>query len=130
VVGSVHVASQLGPGIVDSAVITFRLDVPRALPEVDDRISLLNGVLIELEHVLAMPLADVARAYAARCGFSGQPVRISLLPRGTKRGVARSIDEIGAFRLESASGRIATVGVDQIRQISLAPDVSAGERLT
>ncbi len=112
-VGTVRVASQLGPGRVESAVVTFRLQVAPGR----DRTDLLAAVLARLDTLLTEPPERVAAAYRAADPLAGAAVRVDLLPRGTARGTAGGIDARGAYAVSGASGRSRAFTVDQIAAI-------------
>lgn len=121
VVGLVRVESQLAPGTVASAVLTFRLQV--ADPGGDDeRLRLLAGILRALDPALDRPPQEVADAYRDVDPLTGSAVAVDLLPTGSVRGMATSIDGLGAFGVEGSSGHITRLPVDQIRQISRVGD--------
>ncbi len=111
--GVVRVASQLAPGRVDSAVMTFRLHVAPGR----DRADLLAATLAHLDELLAMPPVDVAARYRAADPLAGTPVRVDLLPRGAVRGAYDGIDAQGALTIESAGGNRRRLAVDQIAAV-------------
>ncbi len=111
-VGSVRVASQLGPGRVESAVLTFRL-------RGGDREALLAGLVGRLDDVLGRPPESVVAAYRTADPLAGRAVRVNLLPRGTVRGTARSIDASGAYAVEGATGRPRLLAVDSIAGMAI-----------
>jgi hypothetical protein len=46
-------------------------------------------------------------------------VRIKLLPKGETRGTARHVNRAARLELESASGLIEKIGVDQVADLKL-----------
>ncbi len=114
-VGAVKARALLGPGVVESAILTFQLDTPASLPTPADRIGVLNRLLVELERADAAPTAEIVAEHRRLDAFVGQPIAVSLKPRGTIAGIGRGIDERGRLLVEGASGKLEPVGVDQVR---------------
>ncbi len=109
-VGTVQVASQLGPGRVDSAVVTFRMHVPPG----GDRGDMLAAALDHLDELLALPPAEVAARYRAADPLDGAALAVDMLPRGTMRGIGTSIDARGAFGVRARTGPSRRLTVTQI----------------
>lgn len=117
-VGVVRVASQLAPGSIDSAVVTFRLHVAPGR----DRADLLAATLAHLDELLAMPPVEVVARYRAADPLAGTPVRVDLLPRGAVRGAYAGIDAQGALTIEGAGGHRRRLAVDQIAAVARLDD--------
>lgn len=114
-VGSVRVVSQLSPGAVDTAVMTFRLGFNRT----DRGEVALRATMASLGNWLECTPAVVAAAYTEACGFRNRRVRVNLRPRGSAGGIGAGVDERGAFGVRSSSGSVARHRVDEIRSIEL-----------
>lgn len=114
-VGVVRVASQLGPGRVESAVVTFRLHVAPGREVAD----LLAAVLGRLDELLALPADEVAARYRAADPLIGATVRVDLLPRGAVHGTYAGVDAEGALAVEGEGGRKRRLAVDQIAAVDL-----------
>lgn len=116
--GAVKAEIQLGPGRVDSAIITARVDL--------DLIGrpTRSSVLEALAEVLAAAAAQLDKEPDAlrgecneRCALTGRDVIAYLLPRGEIRGVAGGVDSVGALVVRSATGLrqvVPILGLDRI----------------
>lgn len=110
--GLVDVSAQLGPGKVESAILTTRLNVGQeadALPEgLRDpvtsltaegspvaRSEMLVGVADSLDRWYAGAAKDLLDAYRQRCATLGRRVRAALLPLGEVEGTAQDVTEAG-----------------------------------
>lgn len=113
---------QLGPGQVRSAVASIRLDLEKlgAGPDGADRVleAVLGAVDRRCES-LAEGAAGVAAAYEGRCALLGRRVKISLMPRGETRGVARRVDRMGRLELESPTGMVERIAIDALRDLAV-----------
>ncbi len=122
-VGQVRSEVQLGPGQVKCAVITVRLDMLRlGLDPGADKDRLCEAVVRAADRVserLAEGVAGVATAYQDRCIMLGQRVKIRLRPKGETRGVARRVDRAARLEVESMSGLVERVGVDQLMELEV-----------
>lgn len=115
--GLVTVVAQLGPGRLESAVVTVRLNVGQSEHELPttlrdaatslaaqgapvSRAEVLAAVLSRLEARYGGPLPELLDAYRARCATLGQPVRAELAPIGELRGRASDIDAAGHLVLD------------------------------
>ncbi len=109
---------QLGPGQVRSAVVTTRIDLDRIDVEPGGERALMDAVLTALERSAA-DLSDdpglVAAAYESRCRLIGQRVKATLLPRGESRGIVKAVDRMGRLRLESGTGMVERITINQLR---------------
>ncbi|GAC1534357.1 MAG: hypothetical protein NVS3B12_14990 [Acidimicrobiales bacterium] len=110
---------QLGPGRVESAVLTFH--VRSSLAAGQDH---LIGEILDRLDAACVDLADggsgVAAAYERLCVQIGARVRVQLRPRGETRGVVSGVDRQGRLVLRSATEMEERVGVDQIRTVDPA----------
>ena len=131
-IGVVRVQAHLGPGQIESAVLTFRLnlavtpdDVPDAAPasvtgatgRTADPSEVLDAVLTALERLYAEGVEALLAAYRARCRTIGTRVRAELLPKGEVEGVARAINDQGSLEVEVGGGRIHPVTVETLRRL-------------
>jgi BirA family biotin operon repressor/biotin-[acetyl-CoA-carboxylase] ligase len=112
----------LGPGEVKAAVVSIRVDLEPLGLEKDRREELLEAILSSLDTASAQ-LADGAdgavNAYNQRCSLLGLRVKITLLPKGETRGTARRVDRMGRLELESATGMVERVTIDQLRSFEV-----------
>lgn len=133
VVGIVKAVVQLGPGGVDLAVVTLRVntgmhqsDVPSELAASLTSLALL-GVDLDGDALLARFLHHLAQRYDAgvpellaaftdRCSTIGQPVRIGLIRRGEVQGTATGVDPEGRLLVRTPRGE-GTVGLDQLERL-------------
>lgn len=110
---------QLGPGRMESAILTFHIrssvaaGPDRLVAEILDRLDAACADLSDGG-------AGVAAAYERLCVQRGCRVRIQLRPRGEIRGVVSGVDRQGRLVLRSATGMEERVGVDQIRTVDAA----------
>jgi biotin-(acetyl-CoA carboxylase) ligase len=121
-VAAVRAEIQLGPGRVKSVVITMRFDLPGLGLDADRKDALLEAVVQAVDAAneeLAGGAAGAAAAYDKRCALLGNRLLIRLLPKGETRGTARRIDRGARLELESASGLIEKITVDQVRDMKI-----------
>jgi biotin-(acetyl-CoA carboxylase) ligase len=122
VVSAVRAEVQLGPGRVKSVIATMRFDLTRLGLGVEGKDGLLESVVQAVDaamDTLADGAAGVAAAYEKRCGLLGNRVMIRLFPKGETRGTARAVDRVARLAVESASGMVEKVGVDQVRDLKV-----------
>jgi BirA family biotin operon repressor/biotin-[acetyl-CoA-carboxylase] ligase len=110
--GLVDVSAQLGPGRIDSAVLTVRLNATLEDAEVPDglrdaatsltaqggdaaREDVLAGIVRRLEVRYGGSVADLLDAYRERCATLGRRVRAEMEPAGEVAGVATDVDGSG-----------------------------------
>ncbi len=120
VVSSVRAEVQLGPGKVKSAVVTMRFDLPSLGIPVTRKDQLLEAAVTAVDEVAAELDEDaggVAAAYEGRCAILGRRVRLQLLPKGETRGVAKGVSRTARLEIESPSGMVERIGVDQLRTL-------------
>jgi len=121
-VAAVRAEIQLGPGRVKSVVITLRFDLPALGLDASRKDELLEAVTAAVDAAceeLAGGAAGAAAAYEKRCALLGNRLLIRLLPKGETRGTARRIDRSARLELESASGLIERITVDQVRDMRI-----------
>lgn len=115
--GLVDVAAQLGPGRMESAVLTVRLnaalearDLPEGLRDPATSLAVEGGdatreevlarIVGRLEARYAGPVTELLEAYRERCATFGRQVRAELQPAGQVAGVATDIDGGGRLVLD------------------------------
>ncbi|HUQ63156.1 MAG TPA: hypothetical protein VM121_05350 [Acidimicrobiales bacterium] len=116
-VAAVRAEVQLGPGKVRSAVITMRFDLQRLGLENDRKDDLLEAVVLAVDRAserLDEGASALAAAYEGRCALIGKRIKMRLLPKGETRGTAARIDRSARLELESPSGMVEKIGVDQV----------------
>jgi biotin-(acetyl-CoA carboxylase) ligase len=121
-VSAVRAEIQLGPGRVKSVVITLRFNLPALGLDASRKEELLEAVVTAVDAAseeLAGGAAGAAAAYEKRCALLGNRLLIRLLPKGETRGTARRIDRSARLELESASGLIEKITVDQVRDMKI-----------
>ena len=121
-VAAVRVEVQLGPGRVKAVVLTLRFDLPGLGLDASRKDELLEAVVGAVDRgneVLAEGATSAAAEYDKRCALLGHRVRIKLLPKGETRGTARHVNRAARLELESASGLIEKIGVDQVADLKL-----------
>ncbi len=120
VVSAVRAEVQLGPGKVKSAVVTLRFDLPTlGLPRErkDELLEAAVNAVDEVAGELEEGAAGVAAAYEKRCAVLDNRVRIELRPKGETRGVAKRVTRTGLLEIQSPSGMVERIGVDQLRTL-------------
>ncbi len=130
---SINVVVQLGPGRVDHAVFSMRLDL-RAGSEtggggtrpgdgVDREVVIERYVSSARTHLLALQddPAGLLSEYTDRCQQMDRRVRVELLPRGEARGRVAAIDADGFLVLESPTGMLERVAPASLRSIEVLP---------
>lgn len=129
-VGVVKAEVQLGPGSVRSAVLTMRVDLERLGMGIDERDNLIDASATALDRAARWldqgtdGCNEAVAAYQRRCGLLGSRVKISLLPKGETRGVARGVDGTAQLEVVSATGMVERVTIDMLRRL----EVVDGER--
>lgn len=122
-VGNMKSDVQLGPGQVKSAVVTIRLDLQRLdLDPEADRNRLLEALVGAIDRISAQleEGADaVASGYTQRCSMLGKRAKVRLRPKGETRGVVRKIDRAARLEIESMSGMVERVGVNQLMELEV-----------
>ncbi len=123
-VAAVRAEVQLGPGRVKGVVITLRFDLPKLGLDssASGKDALLEAVVKAVDDAvegLAEGAAGAAAAYEKRCGLLGNRVVIRLLPKGETRGTAKRVDRGARLELESPSGLMEKITVDQVRVLKV-----------
>ena len=121
-VSAVRAEVQLGPGRVRGVVVTLRFDLPKLGLGLDRKDELLEAVVNAVDQAaegLSEGPGAAAAAYEKRCGLIGKRVLIRLLPKGETRGTARRVDRSARLELESPSGLVEKVTVDQVRDLKV-----------
>lgn len=131
--GGVRVDAQLGPGTVDTAVLTVRVNTGLTEQDFPDtlrgtvtslamqgvsqsRVAVLAAVLARLSVRYAEGVPALLEAYRARCDTLGTRVRAYLMPTGEAAGRAVDVEEHGGLVLETTSGR-GSIGVDGLQRL-------------
>ena len=128
VVGSLKTEIQLGPGQVNSAVLSVRLDLRALGLGSTGRDTLLDEVLGALDQRIgwlregAEGCALAAAAYNQSCLLLGRRVKVHLLPKGEARGVAQRVDPSGRLEVVSATGMVERVSVNMLRRVEIVAD--------
>lgn len=132
-VGNVRIDAQLGPGVIETAVVTVRLNVglqPDDFPDemrpqvtslaMEDQLRPRAEVLAAVLHRLAdryeAGVPALLGDYRSRCDTIGTRVRAVLMPSGEAVGLAAEIDDQGGLVIETPSGR-GTIGVDRLQRL-------------
>lgn len=133
-VGGIKVEAQLGPGEITSAMVTgrFNLNVqadafPKEIRETATSLlaqtgspvkpeEILNAILGGIERRYDDEVADLIKAYSARCETIGRRVRAVLMPKGEVAGLATGIDPFGAL-LVDVGGKTVPVVIDTLRKL-------------
>lgn len=123
----VKVISQLGPGRIESAIVTIRINLNLKAADLSgDLADRATSVFIEtgagvtaeealpvfvapLRDAFRLPSEQIADEYRARCDTLGRSVRAALLPRGEVIGEASDVSDGGALLIRSGAR---TIGVE------------------
>jgi BirA family biotin operon repressor/biotin-[acetyl-CoA-carboxylase] ligase len=131
-VGAVAVSARLGPGGVEAAVITMRVNVGLRVEDLPvgatapatslalegapvSRPVVLGAFLERLEIRYRARVVDLLTAYRVRCGTLGRRVRVQLVPGGEVVGRAADVDERGALVVEGAG----PLPVQRVRRVEV-----------
>ena len=107
--GSVAIEGQLGPGVVQSAVVSLRIDTSLIPVEPGSTRLLALAFARELDLIagqLKTARADLLSEYDRRSALIGRRVRVRLLPKGDTRGTVGPVTAAGNLPLESPTGMI------------------------
>lgn len=133
-IGGVKVINQLAPGRIESAIVTFRINLnvaqdrlPLELKERATSVAMetgsradpetaLHAFLDTLDAVYDLGPSELLEGYRRRCETLGRPVRASLLPRGEVVGTATGVDAFGTLLID-AGGRTIGVNVDSLKRL-------------
>lgn len=121
-VAAVRAEVQLGPGRIKAVVITLRFDLPGLGLGASGKDALLEAVLGAIDRAcerLTEGPTSAAADYGQRCALLGKRVRIKMLPKGETRGTARSVDRAARLELESPSGLIEKITIDQVADLTV-----------
>lgn len=121
--GHIYAEVELGPGGVQDAVTTFRMDL-RAIgsPRQEDAIeAVLEAMERHFEHLDSGDegLAVLAADYSRRCALLGCRVKARLMPKGETRGIFNGVEPSGCLELASATGMMERLPVDVVRALEL-----------
>lgn len=131
-IGVVRAQAHLGPGRIESAVLTFRLNVSVTAEDVPDVIlasvsgsagktvdpaEVIDAVLRALERLYGEGVESLLDAYRARCRSIGARVRVELLPRGEVEGTVSGVDEQGSLLVDQGGGRQYPVSIETLRRL-------------
>ena len=120
---SVRAEIQLGPGKVRCLVLTLRMNLAALGLSRERRDEALEAVVAATDRWSTELDSDgpdgIAAAYESRCALIGQRVRITLLPKGETRGMAKRVSRGALLELESPSGMVERIGVDQLNQLTV-----------
>ena len=64
-------------------------------------------------------MAPIAAAYQESCAMLDKRVKVRLRPKGETRGYARRVDRAGRLEVESASGMVERIGVNQLMELEV-----------
>ncbi|MFN2388973.1 MAG: biotin--[acetyl-CoA-carboxylase] ligase [Actinomycetota bacterium] len=133
-IAGVKVDAQLGPGQIQTAIVTFRINVNVERPDLPadlggraTSVAIETGAPVTREAVLDAVLGAFERrydddvpalldGYRARCESLGRSVRALLLPRGEVTGTAVDVDAFGAL-LVDGGGAPTAVAVDVLKKL-------------
>ena len=108
-VGSVAIEAQLGAGIVQSAIVSVRINIELLSTLKDWARPMAQAFGHQLNHLvgqLETKRADLLSEYDTRSALIGQRVRVRLLPRGDTRGTVGPVTSAGNLPLVSPTGMI------------------------
>jgi biotin-(acetyl-CoA carboxylase) ligase len=114
--------SQLAPGRVRGAVVTFRIDMESLGLDPSRRDDLMAAILEAIDRATAQLEEDsaaLAAAYQSRCALVGRRVKVRLRPQGETRGEVAGIDARGRLQLGSGTGMVERITVDMLRDVEL-----------
>jgi BirA family biotin operon repressor/biotin-[acetyl-CoA-carboxylase] ligase len=122
-VASLYSNVQLGPGQIKYAVVVFRLDLGALGLDPSGKDRLIEALVHATDEVVASidegGSAGLAKAYGDHCVLLGQRVKLQLRPKGETRGTVRLVDRTAKLQLESPSGMVERIGIDQLRELSV-----------
>ncbi|MGQ0743036.1 MAG: hypothetical protein ACT4OS_01590 [Acidimicrobiales bacterium] len=120
---AVRAEIALGPGKVKNVVLTVRMDLIRLGLGREGRDQALEALVVAMDEIAADLAAEgppaVAAAYEGRCAVLGRRVKLTLLPKGETRGVASRVNRTARLELESPTGMVERIGVDQLRTLEV-----------
>jgi BirA family biotin operon repressor/biotin-[acetyl-CoA-carboxylase] ligase len=133
--GCVKVDAHLGPGQVEHAVLTVRINAlmteadfpPEIRPTATSlalhgiaasRVAVIAAALRGLERRYGSSVAELLATYRARCDTIGERVVAHLMPAGEAAGVAEDVDERGHLVIRTGEGPGA-IGVDRLKRLEV-----------
>ncbi len=120
---AVRAEIQLGPGKVKTSVVTIRMDLVALGLGRERRDEALAAVVEAVDSRSAELAAEgppgIAAAYESKCGVMGKRVKLTLLPKGETRGIAARVNRTARLELESPTGMVERIGVDQLRTLEV-----------
>jgi biotin-(acetyl-CoA carboxylase) ligase len=117
--------SSLGPGRIDHAAVVARLAPVEDVASRDEVIGALVSQLRSVAATLDEP-AELLREYRRRCAWIGRRVAVRLLPTGSARGLATTVDATGALVLESPTGFQERIPIGSVGSVEAVDDRSGG----
>ncbi len=128
--GFVNVNVQLGPGRVDHAVFSTRVDFRQRFVEGSsdvghfdfDADAMIEAYVSSARKALRQLRDDpelLRELYTVRCALMGESIRARLLPRGEARGRVVAIDADGFLVLESSTGMLEGVAPATLDSIEI-----------
>lgn len=122
VVGRSFAKAYFGPGTIDFAVLSVRLDVEAVRKHLSVNVNDLEGAVTKqfeliAESSMGEDSTDTRREFAGFCRTLGQTLEIDLRPKGYVRGTAVDIAENGGLVVESSTGMREIVMVDTLRRL-------------
>lgn len=112
-VGAVNLDVQLGPGRIESVVVSLRIDLGSLHHRAgahpmrrDEVVEAFASHALRLGALADDRCADLLEEYAGVSAVIGRRVRARLLPRGETRGTAVAVDPLGLLVLESPTGML------------------------
>jgi len=121
-VGRSFARTFLGPGVIDFAVLSVRLDIGELLSHGSiDASTLEEAVTEELDRAAVLSsrvdTTEIRREFIGLCRTVGQTIEVDLKPKGYIRGTVVDLAESGGIVVESATGMREVVTVDSLRRI-------------
>ncbi len=107
--GSIAIEDQLGPGVVQSAIVSMRINTRMLQVKPESTRPFAQTFARELHHIvgqLETNRADLLSEYDRRSALIGRRVRVRLLPKGDTRGTVGPVSAAGNLPLESPTGMI------------------------
>ena len=121
-IGRSFAKAFLGPGSIEFAVLSVRLDVGELLSCVATDASVVEAAASEeLDRAAVLSrnvdTADIRREFIGLCRTIGQTIEVDLKPKGYARGRVVDLAESGGIVVESSTGMREVVTVDAFRRI-------------
>lgn len=129
VVGRTTARVTLGPGMVDFAVVTVRLDldaldragISSHVDTTSDKgrshVTEIVGDALRQANGLCDNPEILRLEYASSCRTIGSIVHVEMQPRGFTRGRAVDVSDAGSLIVESSTGMRETVSVDALKAV-------------